>query len=58
MCLYLCDFLCVCLGGAGYVFSREMMIQFMPHYHECMVHECGRVAEVLISYSLILILLN
>jgi hypothetical protein len=34
-----------CNGGAGYVFSREMMIQFMPHYHNCMVHECGRVAE-------------
>jgi hypothetical protein len=41
-------------GGAGYVFSREMMIQFMPHYYNCMVYECPRVAEVLTSFRTLL----
>jgi hypothetical protein len=38
-------------GGAGYVFSRETMIELMPHYYPCMIHECDRNAEVLNTFA-------
>jgi hypothetical protein len=34
-----------CNGGAGYVFSRETLIELMPHYYDCMLSECYKNAE-------------
>ncbi|KAL6067623.1 N-acetylgalactosaminide beta-1,3-galactosyltransferase, variant 3 [Balamuthia mandrillaris] len=39
-----------CNGGAGYVFSRRLMEEFMPLYERCMTVECGRPAEVCIFF--------